>query len=202
MGTPPSFPAWAQVSSQVIVTVSVSPQPERLQGTHYSVQSDIWSMGLSLVEMAIGRYPIPPPDAKELELMFGCQVEGDAAETPPRPRTPGRPLSCECPGVPKLGLWGSLTVGHFWSADSLYTLPRLTPCLWVPGWGCGKQSRRVQGGAGNHRCNCHFCCLLSAHYVPGTVLRTYMHYLIFLNHDIFFFFFFFRWKIFTEIKFT
>uniref|UniRef100_A0A2K5MX93 Dual specificity mitogen-activated protein kinase kinase 1 n=1 Tax=Cercocebus atys TaxID=9531 RepID=A0A2K5MX93_CERAT len=67
--------------------------PERLQGTHYSVQSDIWSMGLSLVEMAVGRYPIPPPDAKELELMFGCQVEGDAAETPPRPRTPGRPLS-------------------------------------------------------------------------------------------------------------
>lgn len=35
--------------------------PERLQGTHYSVQSDIWSMGLSLVELAIGRYPIPRP---------------------------------------------------------------------------------------------------------------------------------------------
>uniref|UniRef100_A0A2I2Y651 mitogen-activated protein kinase kinase n=1 Tax=Gorilla gorilla gorilla TaxID=9595 RepID=A0A2I2Y651_GORGO len=67
--------------------------PERFQGTHYSVQSDIWSMGLSLVEMAVGRYPNPSPDAKELELMFGCQVEGDAAETPPRPRTPGRPLS-------------------------------------------------------------------------------------------------------------
>ena len=50
-------------------------------------------MGLSLVEMAVGRYPIPPPDAKELELMVGCQVEGDTAETPPRPRTPGRPLS-------------------------------------------------------------------------------------------------------------
>lgn len=33
--------------------------PERLQGTHYSVQSDIWSMGLSLVELSIGRYPIP-----------------------------------------------------------------------------------------------------------------------------------------------
>uniref|UniRef100_A0A2K5ZAM0 mitogen-activated protein kinase kinase n=1 Tax=Mandrillus leucophaeus TaxID=9568 RepID=A0A2K5ZAM0_MANLE len=63
--------------------------PERFQGTHYSVQSDIWSMGFSLVEMAVGRYPIPPPDGKELELMFGCQVEGDAAETPPRPRTPG-----------------------------------------------------------------------------------------------------------------
>lgn len=78
--------------------VCLCPQPERLQGTHYSVQSDIWSMGLSLVEMAVGRYPIPPPDAKELELLFGCQVEGEAAETPARPRTPGRPLSCEWPG--------------------------------------------------------------------------------------------------------
>uniref|UniRef100_A0A8C9F6N4 Dual specificity mitogen-activated protein kinase kinase 1 n=1 Tax=Pavo cristatus TaxID=9049 RepID=A0A8C9F6N4_PAVCR len=69
--------------------------PERLQGTHYSVQSDIWSMGLSLVEMAIGRYPIPPPDSKELELMFGCPVEGDSpvTETSPRQRTPGRPTS-------------------------------------------------------------------------------------------------------------
>nr|ALG64477.1 mitogen-activated protein kinase kinase 1 [Tegillarca granosa] len=45
--------------------------PERLQGTHYSVQSDIWSMGLSLVEMAIGRYPIPPPDPKDLASIFG-----------------------------------------------------------------------------------------------------------------------------------
>ncbi|XP_074405238.1 dual specificity mitogen-activated protein kinase kinase 1 isoform X3 [Agelaius phoeniceus] len=69
--------------------------PERLQGTHYSVQSDIWSMGLSLVEMAIGRYPIPPPDSKELELMFGCPVEGDSpvTETSPRQRAPGRPMS-------------------------------------------------------------------------------------------------------------
>ncbi|KAM5170288.1 dual specificity mitogen-activated protein kinase kinase 1 [Mantella aurantiaca] len=69
--------------------------PERLQGTHYSVQSDIWSMGLSLVEMAIGRYPIPPPDGKELEMIFGCSVEGDPAssELSPRPRPPGRPIS-------------------------------------------------------------------------------------------------------------
>ena len=36
-------------------------------GAKYSVQSDIWSMGLALVEMAIGLYPIPPPDPKELD---------------------------------------------------------------------------------------------------------------------------------------
>ena len=72
-------------------------QPERLQGTHYSVQSDIWSMGLSLVEMAIGRFPIPPPDAKELEQIFGFPVEGEAAasESSPKPRPPGRPGSCK-----------------------------------------------------------------------------------------------------------
>ncbi|XP_052008248.1 dual specificity mitogen-activated protein kinase kinase 1-like isoform X1 [Xyrauchen texanus] len=69
--------------------------PERLQGTHYSVQSDIWSMGLSLVEMAIGRFPIPPPDAKELEQIFGQPLEGDpsASEASPKPRPPGRPGS-------------------------------------------------------------------------------------------------------------
>lgn len=67
--------------------------PERLQGTHYSVQSDIWSMGLSLVEMAIGRFPIPPPDSRELEQIFGCPVEGEAiaGDCSARPRPPGRP---------------------------------------------------------------------------------------------------------------
>ncbi|KAK0057446.1 dual specificity mitogen-activated protein kinase kinase 1-like isoform X1 [Biomphalaria glabrata] len=45
--------------------------PERLQGTHYSVQSDIWSLGLSLVEMSIGRYPVPPPDSRDLASIFG-----------------------------------------------------------------------------------------------------------------------------------
>ncbi|EQB77610.1 dual specificity mitogen-activated protein kinase kinase 2 [Camelus ferus] len=71
--------------------------PERLQGTHYSVQSDIWSMGLSLVELSIGRYPIPPPDAKELEAIFGRPMvdgaEGEPHGISPRPRPPGRPIS-------------------------------------------------------------------------------------------------------------
>ena len=45
--------------------------PERLQGCDYSVHSDIWSLGLSVIEMAIGMYPIPPPDPKTLEYIFG-----------------------------------------------------------------------------------------------------------------------------------
>lgn len=37
------------------------------------MQSDIWSLGLSLVEMAIGMYPIPQPDEKTLASIFGSQ---------------------------------------------------------------------------------------------------------------------------------
>uniref|UniRef100_A0A8C5MZV5 Dual specificity mitogen-activated protein kinase kinase 2 n=1 Tax=Leptobrachium leishanense TaxID=445787 RepID=A0A8C5MZV5_9ANUR len=63
--------------------------PEGLQGTHYSAQSDIWSMGL--------RYPIPPSDIKELEAIFGRPMldgaEGESHTVSPRPRPPGRPIS-------------------------------------------------------------------------------------------------------------
>ena len=54
-------------------------------------------MGLSLVEMAIGRFPIPPPDSKELEQIFGFPVEGEvtSSESSPKPRPPGRPGSCK-----------------------------------------------------------------------------------------------------------
>lgn len=95
VGGPGLFPCWLLGSQHA--SPPASRQPERLQGTHYSVQSDIWSMGLSLVELAIGRYPVPPPDAKELEATFGRPVV-DAADTEPhstspRPRPPGRPAS-------------------------------------------------------------------------------------------------------------
>lgn len=60
-------------------------QPERLQGTQYTVQSDIWSLGLSLIEMAIGMYPIPPPDARTLEVIFG-DSSGDGANQHVEPK--------------------------------------------------------------------------------------------------------------------
>ena len=31
--------------------------PERIQGAKYSVKSDVWSVGLTLMELAIGRFP-------------------------------------------------------------------------------------------------------------------------------------------------
>lgn len=44
--------------------------PERLNGEDYSVQSDVWSLGLSLIEMAIGVYPIPPPNTELLDQIL------------------------------------------------------------------------------------------------------------------------------------
>jgi serine/threonine protein kinase len=37
--------------------------PERISGRSYSFDSDIWSLGLALVECALGRYPYSPPNA-------------------------------------------------------------------------------------------------------------------------------------------
>uniref|UniRef100_A0A915JIQ2 mitogen-activated protein kinase kinase n=1 Tax=Romanomermis culicivorax TaxID=13658 RepID=A0A915JIQ2_ROMCU len=48
--------------------------PERLSGTVYNVKSDLWSLGMSLVELAIGRYPIPVPTVNELAAIFRKNV--------------------------------------------------------------------------------------------------------------------------------
>lgn len=32
-------------------------QPERIQGDQYSVKSDVWSLGISVIEVALGRFP-------------------------------------------------------------------------------------------------------------------------------------------------
>uniref|UniRef100_A0A7N4NLD0 Dual specificity mitogen-activated protein kinase kinase 2 n=1 Tax=Sarcophilus harrisii TaxID=9305 RepID=A0A7N4NLD0_SARHA len=121
--------------------------PERLQGTHYSVQSDIWSMGLSLVELSIGRYPIPPPDSKELEAIFGRPMvdgaEGEPHSISPRPKPPGRPISGHGmdsrPAMAifelldyivnegtraRMHFWGPLPPSSFWDQCSLLSARR------------------------------------------------------------------------------
>ena len=46
-------------SSQSFVGTNAYMSPERIQGVGYGMSSDIWSLGLSLLEMILGRFPFP-----------------------------------------------------------------------------------------------------------------------------------------------
>ncbi|KAH7711387.1 dual specificity mitogen-activated protein kinase kinase 5-like isoform 1 [Aphelenchoides avenae] len=67
--------AWSYVGTKVYMA------PERLGGDVYKIHSDIWSLGLSLVEMAIGRFPLTMHNQSSLlpststALVSGAEAE-------------------------------------------------------------------------------------------------------------------------------
>lgn len=74
--------------------------PERLTGHPYTIQSDIWSLGLTLVELALGMYPIPQHDPLK---MYEGEPSPEASKMPvfalmecianePPPTIPGYPI--------------------------------------------------------------------------------------------------------------
>lgn len=60
-------------------------------------------MGLSLVEMAIGMYPIPSPDARTLAQIFGSQQSQSPAENAAANNvsTPTAQSPAHSKGIPK-----------------------------------------------------------------------------------------------------
>jgi mitogen-activated protein kinase kinase len=62
--------------------------PERIQGESvgslgaYTVSSDVWSLGLSAIEMAIGHYPFPPETYANVFAQLQAIVHGDPPELP------------------------------------------------------------------------------------------------------------------------
>ncbi|KAE8355343.1 protein kinase wis1 [Aspergillus coremiiformis] len=51
-------------------------------GGTYSVQSDIWSLGLTIIECAIGRYPYPPETFNNIFSQLHAIVHGEAPTLP------------------------------------------------------------------------------------------------------------------------
>lgn len=64
-------------------------QPERIKGESqnmpgtYTVSSDVWSLGLSMVEMTMGTYPYPPETYSNVFAQLQAIVHGDAPQLPP-----------------------------------------------------------------------------------------------------------------------
>ncbi|CAO3683481.1 hypothetical protein G6F70_001527 [Rhizopus microsporus] len=66
--------------------------PERIQGNAYAVQSDIWSLGLTLIEVSQNRPALPPPDQPHLSIFELL----DFIVRQPVPEITGSHISDEC----------------------------------------------------------------------------------------------------------
>ncbi|KAH7710512.1 dual specificity protein kinase FUZ7, partial [Aphelenchoides avenae] len=83
------------VASEASSFVGTKPymSPERLLGgVKYNVLSEVWSFGIVLMELAVGRYPIPPVSDSEFVAMRDRQpystfdyIQAILNETPPTP---------------------------------------------------------------------------------------------------------------------
>ncbi|KAI9721714.1 MAG: hypothetical protein M1812_002049 [Candelaria pacifica] len=51
-------------------------------GGTYSVQSDVWSLGLTVIECALGRYPYPPETYNNIFSQLSAIVDGDPPDLP------------------------------------------------------------------------------------------------------------------------
>ncbi|KAI6030586.1 kinase-like domain-containing protein [Pisolithus orientalis] len=70
--------------ADTFVGTSTYMSPERIQGAQYTVKSDVWSLGISLIELALGRFPFSESDPDDSDL---SDLEGTLS-----PNTIGIPM--------------------------------------------------------------------------------------------------------------
>ncbi|EIW72783.1 hypothetical protein TREMEDRAFT_26879 [Tremella mesenterica DSM 1558] len=72
--------------ANTFVGTSTYMSPERIQGAAYTIKSDVWSLGISLIELALGRFPFaePPDSSSEADASDSeAQATFDANATLP-----------------------------------------------------------------------------------------------------------------------
>jgi mitogen-activated protein kinase kinase len=71
--------------ADTFVGTSTYMSPERIQGAQYTVKSDVWSLGISLIELALGRFPFADDhgysDDSDLSDLEGTLSPADRAPT-------------------------------------------------------------------------------------------------------------------------
>ncbi|KAG9100857.1 MAP kinase kinase (MEK) [Ceratobasidium sp. UAMH 11750] len=57
--------------------------PERIQGAQYTVKSDVWSLGISLIELALGRFPFAESSSDDSDLSDLAELDDTALTSGP-----------------------------------------------------------------------------------------------------------------------
>lgn len=70
--------------ADTFVGTSTYMSPERIQGAQYTVKSDVWSLGISLIELALGRFPFSDASSDDSDL---SDLEGTLSPHRPAPRS-------------------------------------------------------------------------------------------------------------------
>ena len=65
-----------------LLRIRIGAQPERIQGAQYTVKSDVWSLGISLIELALGRFPFADSESDDSDL---SDFEGTLSPSRPNP---------------------------------------------------------------------------------------------------------------------
>ncbi|KAF1986842.1 kinase-like protein, partial [Aulographum hederae CBS 113979] len=73
-----SYMAPERISSGGVAQAGANPG-----GGTYSVQSDIWSLGLTIIECALGQYPYPPETYNNIFSQLSAIVDGEPPDLPP-----------------------------------------------------------------------------------------------------------------------
>ncbi|KAF9066466.1 Pkinase-domain-containing protein [Rhodocollybia butyracea] len=81
--------------ADTFVGTSTYMSPERIQGAQYTVKSDVWSLGISLIELALGRFPFAESEADDSDL---SDLEGTLS--PARPGSMGSIAALSLPPRP------------------------------------------------------------------------------------------------------
>ncbi|KAI9816660.1 MAG: hypothetical protein M1832_005046 [Thelocarpon impressellum] len=103
-------------------------------GGTYSVQSDIWSLGLTVIECALGQYPYPPETYNNIFSQLSAIVDGDPPDLPEEGfSASARDFVRGCLNkIPKLRPTYAMLLRHGWLA------PLLTPPASAPARGVGQ----------------------------------------------------------------